>query len=218
MFVERVKTITIRATCFPCCTMKKLLLLLCSTLILGGCKTSGNTTVSSICKNFMDNPLYAERYAEELVNQMVELTIYENPVLEDEGKKKIADTTRQQWLEVARAARAAQRKGSEGEFISVEEFVQGNALLLQNAVYLGTAFDTEPGPDLHLYLTTVVDPRGVEFPDNTSIDLGVLQTPYGAQQYDIPGTEPIEVATYRTLVLWDNALERVHGFAQMSIN
>ena len=67
---------------------------------------------------------------------------------------------------------------------------------------------------MRVYLTTAVDPRGVNFPDASALSLGLLQTPYGAQEYafDESDSNP----EFRTVVLYDTRLERIYGFAQLS--
>lgn len=65
-----------------------------------------------------------------------------------------------------------------------------------------------------MYVSNAVDPRDVNFPDDTAIDLGQLESPYGMQRYSVPGAEE-EVQQYRTVVLFDKSLERIYGFAQL---
>jgi len=190
--------------------MKKLIALAFSTLLLGACSESGK---SLTLETRLQNPLFAERYAETMVDLMVELEIQSDPLLEDESKKKIVDDTRRKWLKIGRDARKKQREGTAGHFIGTKEYTQGEALYVDNTLYLSTLFEAAPGPSLHLFLTAVVDPRDVEFPDETGIDLGRLESPYGAQQYNVPPVE--NPLLYRTVVLWDTKLERMYGFAQL---
>ena len=169
---------------------------------------------SAALDDHLENPLFAERYAEELVEHMVELTIQNDPLLQDERRKEIADDARRQWFDRARLARQKQREGVQGVFLPMKTFVTGDALYVDDTLYIGTTFDVTPGPALHLFLTTAVDPRDVPFPDPAAFDLGVLRSPYGAQAYAVPRTE--SSLPYRTVVLFDTELERLHGFAQMS--
>lgn len=191
--------------------MKKLITLALSTLLLGACNAAGKNLS---LETQLTNPLYTERYAETLVDRMVELEIREDPLLEDERKKKIADDARVKWLKIARDARKKQREGTQGNFITANEYAHGEVLYVDNTLYLGTTFESDPGPSLHLFLTTIVDPRDIEFPDETSLDLGRLESAYGAQQYPVPQVE--DPLLYRTAVLWDTKLERLYGFAQLS--
>ncbi|MBI1934776.1 hypothetical protein HYS30_03875, partial [Candidatus Peregrinibacteria bacterium] len=92
--------------------------------------------------------------------------------------------------------------------------VRGMALLSGNTLYLSPDFEGTPGISLHLFLTTVVDPRDVKFPDADVVDLGPLKSAYGAQAF--PATLPLNPILYRTAVLWDTALERLIAFAQLS--
>ena len=53
----------------------------------------------------------------------------------------------------------------------------------------------------------------MEFPDETAVDLGRLESAYGAQHYAVP---PLDYANQlRTAVLYDRELKRIHGFAQL---
>ncbi|MDA1208577.1 MAG: hypothetical protein O2904_00920 [bacterium] len=188
--------------------MKKLILL--SSILLTACGQS-NSAASIQLDDLLKNPLFAERYAEEMVDRVVELKIQNDPLLEDEAKAAVVEKTRTKWLEKARDTRKRQRDGMEGSTIGINEFAKGDIIYLDDVVYFDTIFETTPGPNLHIYMTTVVDPRDVEFPDDTAIDIGVLQSPYGMQSYKVPMKDGI-----RTLVLWDNDLERLWGFAQLS--
>ncbi len=178
-------------------------------LFLAGCRGQSLTL-----DHWMENPLFAERYAEELVEHMVQLAIQKDPVLEDSRKSVLADEARRSWLERAQKARKLQREGTVGQFIPTTAYTAGETLYLDRSLYLGTTFETTPSLSLHLYLTTVVDPREVEFPDPTARDLGKLQSAYGAQTYTVPKVSDSRL--YRTVVLWDTELERIIGFAQLN--
>jgi hypothetical protein len=187
------------------------LLAAASVLTLTACSAQER---SQNLESLLQNPLFAERYAEEIVQSMVEMKIAQDPLLEEAGKEAIVDSTRQDWNQRAADAKQLQREGRLGLFIPIKEHVTGEVLVKDSILYFGPTFEVMPGPALHLYYTTAVDPRDVEFPDETAIDLGLLQSPYGAQQFTLPVLEnPIH---YRTIVLWDAALERLYGFAQIS--
>lgn len=190
---------------------KPLFTLTLSTLLLAGCSSA---TEEMSLEQRLENPLYAERYAEEIVDRMVEYKIQNDPILEDEQKAAIIEETRKKWLEVGRDARTKQREGFTGFVTSINEPAKGELLYMGNILYTDTTFDVAPGPDLHFYITTIVDPRDTEFPDETAVDLGQLRSSYGAQKYSVPPVEDPQI--YRTVVLWDNALERLYGFAQIS--
>ena len=190
---------------------KSLSTLTLSTLLLAGCSAEPN---EMSLEQRLENPLYAERYAEEIVDRMVEYKIQNDPLLEDKQKAALIEETRKKWLEVGRDARTKQREGFTGFLISINEPAKGELPYRENILYTDTTFDVAPGPDLHFYMTTVVDPRDTEFPDETAIDLGQFRSSYGAQKYSVPPVEDPQL--YRTVVLWDNALERLYGFAQIS--
>jgi hypothetical protein len=178
-------------------------------LILTGCSRK-----TAMLEDHLQNPLFAERYAESVVDRLVELEIVKDPALEDSAKKSYLDTERKKWLEITRNARQAQRDGMQGDMIALSDFANGDVLYVQGALYFGTLFEIDPLPSLHIYLTTVVDPRDVKFPDATAMDLGELQSAYGAQTYAVPSVD--NPLLYRTVVLWDTAFGRLHSFAQLS--
>lgn len=163
----------------------------------------------------LHNPLFADWYFNDLVDRMVDLEIQEDPLLADPLKRKIAEETRKQALENAKEARKIQRKGFEGSFQPLLEFAKGDVLYLGNTIYLSPEFNTVPGPSLHIFLSTVVDPRTEgSFPDPTALDLGPIKSPYGAHSYSVPPVDnPI---LYRSIVLYDTSLERLYGLAQLS--
>ena len=185
-------------------------------LLLAGCTEPSLPTgqANPNPETLMGNPLFVERYAEELVNSMAEMKIQNDPILGEFGKEAIIDSTRVFWTEQTKEARRKQLEGRSGIFIPAEEFVKGEVLFLGSTLFFDTLFEVIPGPELHVYLTTVVDPRDIAFPDTTAIDLGIIQSAYGAQSYEIPVLE--NPMSYRTIVLWDTQLERMYGFAQIS--
>lgn len=187
--------------------MKTSAAVLCTSLMLTAC------TGATALDNHFENPLYAEWYYQDLVDEMVELVLREDPLTKDEKKLSIIDDTRRNALQLQKEAEAQQNEGLMGGFVSDIATTRGEALLLENMLYLGQDFDTIPGPSLRLYLTTAVDPRDAAFPDETAIDLGALKNAYGAQAYALPEND--EEVNYRTLVLWDEKLERLYGFAQL---
>ncbi len=192
--------------------MKRIFLASVALITLSGC--ASNASQEHELSYLLKNPLFAERYAEALVDAMVELEIYEDPILEDEDKKSLTDATKEQWLEVAQKAVREQRKGAKGSLIAMKEYVAGEVLYLNDMLYLGPEFFTTPGPSLHFFITKAVDPRDVQFPDVTAKDIGSVRSNVGVSQYSVPSVEnPLE---YRTIVLWDTKLERLYGFAQMS--
>ena len=188
--------------------MKKFLPLAIA-LVLVGCTKSQGVSLEYL----LTNPLYAERYADEMVDSLVELKIQDDPILEDASIAKTVEQQRQKWLKVAQEATKIQRTGGLGVFIPVNAHVTSEALYIDDTLYLNPITRIAPGPDLHVYLSTIVDPRDVEFPDATAVDLGPLKSPYGAQRYSVPAKDKPEL--YRTVAIWDNTLNRVWGFAQL---
>jgi len=185
-------------------------------ILLAGCTKPALPTgqANPDPETLMTNPLFVERYAEELVNSMAELKIQNDPILEERGKEAVIDATRVFWMERTKEARRQQFEGRSGVFLPAKEFARGEVLFLDGTIFFDTLFEVIPGPELHVYFTTVVDPRDIEFPDETAIDLGIIQSAYGAQSHTVPALEnPVQ---YRTVVLWDAQLERVYGFAQIS--
>ncbi|MFA7681492.1 MAG: hypothetical protein WCX61_00510 [Candidatus Peribacteraceae bacterium] len=192
--------------------------LFASVLLLAGCTSTSSSTThpyQMTTDERLQNPIYAEAYAEHMVDRMTELFIQQNPLIEDDSKRRIAETTKDEWLARARTERARQKEGRLGNFVEVDEYARGPVILLDGILYFGLSFETEPGPGLHVFLTNALDPRDVEFPDETSVDLGLLLSPFDAQYYVVPPVED-SAPQLRTVVLWDTKLERLYGFAQLS--
>lgn len=192
--------------------MKKFLALSTLALTLTACAQPDPRDVS--LDYLLTNPLFAERYADEMVDAMVEFTIKNDPIIEDAAKAKVIEKNRTKWLEVARDATKAQREGTMGSYIPVSAFGRGEFLYKDDVLYVDTVFELIPGPNLQVLLTTVVDPRDVEFPDESALSLGILKTTYGAHRYTVPLQE--DPLAYRTVVLWDADLEKMWGFAQLN--
>lgn len=161
----------------------------------------------------LENPLYAEQYYDELVDSMVNMELQNDPLVKDPAMKELIEETRTEALRLSNEADEQQNKGLIGAIMSDFGYAAGEALLLDNTLYLGATFSTIPGPELHVYLTTVVDPRDGTFPDDTAMDLGAIHNAYGDQSYDLP--EETDPTGLRTLVLWDEQLKRIYGFAQL---
>ena len=78
--------------------------------ILVGC-SSGSSGSSVSLDNLLENPLFAERYADTLVDSVVEFKIQKDPMLEDASKADIIEDTRTKWLKEAQKATVLQREG-----------------------------------------------------------------------------------------------------------
>lgn len=184
------------------------------TILLTGCATNTLPRPDTSLEEQLRNPLYAEQYYDELVERLVTLEIRNDPLFEDEEKKERVEKARRTALANANEANTLQDKGTKGNVLSMGEFAKGEVLYLENMLYFSPEFETVPGLSLHVFMTTVVDPRDVTFPDASAIDLGPLSDPYGAQALPVP---PVDIPlAYRTVVLWDTVLERLYGFAQLS--
>jgi hypothetical protein len=193
--------------------------LLISSIALSACGNSvGMPTRDEALQDHLRNPLYAEYYYDDLTEQMVNLVLQEDPILQDSDVRAVVDRTRTRSLEHASLATKAQIKGARGKFIGDRGLAFGEALLLDDVLYIGPTFDSAPGPKLSMYLTTVLDPRDVTFPDDTAVRLGAVKNQYGAHAYDVP-TQPETTGTgarLRTAVLWDDELGVLYGFAQLA--
>ena len=188
------------------------LLLVLSVLSLAAC--SNGLSVGSELKEKIENPLYAKRYYEDLVDHMVNLEIQNDPLTASGATKEIIEDTRITAVEKAKDANAKRQKGLNGTIISDMGYAHGIVLVLDDSLFLGPDFSVTPGVDLHVYTSTVLDPRDAPFPDATAVDMGSLKEAYGAQEYDFP-SPPENQPAYRTFVLWDRALNRIYGFAQL---
>lgn len=187
--------------------------LLASVTLLAAC-TSEPVRTSENLETLLENPLYAERYFKDLVTTMVDMEIHEQRMLTGSGLEATVVRAKERALERAKMAEAQTREGLIGSFVPAKEEPIGQVLLLGTKLYMGSDFSTEPGPNLHVYLSTLIDPRDITFPDEAALHLGPLKNAYGAQNYDVTTTQ--DAKTFRTVVLYDQALKRVYGFAQIS--
>lgn len=185
-------------------------IILCSSIFL--LTACGPTTTSIDQQNA--NPLVASRYGDELADTMANLVIQNDPIIKEPGMQQIIEKEIARGKSIAMNARETQAQGMKGQIIALKESVIGSVLLFSDTLYFSSDFEAKPGPDLHVYLTTIVDPRDETFPDATALDLGTIQSSYGAQQYNISSS--IDPVKMRTLVLFDTKLRRIYGFAQLS--
>lgn len=200
-------------------------LLLAPALVLISCTPAG-----SISQDPTENPLVVEQYEAELVDHFVNLEIQKDPALNDSEVRNTVNAARASAIERSRSAAAAVESGIMGNFLGIREETKGTALMTGDGLYFGTDFITIPGAELHVYVTDAVDPRDTPvFPDPSAVDLGLLRSPYGAQAYAVPSnvqptpvtgsgstvTETPEERRHATVVLYDLALRRFHGFAQL---
>lgn len=190
--------------------MKLAPLLLVVTLLFSACSTTQRTSIEE--QN--ENPLVAARYGEELADNLANLIIQKDRVVSDAVSLQMIQEEIVRAKAIVARAEAIQKDGMRGAIIGIGADVQGHALTLDGRLYLSSDFYVEPGVDLHIYLSQAVDPRDQIFPDPSAIDLGEIQSVYGAQAYDISTRESPEL--YRTIVLWDRSLKRLWAFGQLS--
>lgn len=185
-------------------------LLLFSTVLLTACGSPKNGGVS--LQENLQNPLFAQRYYEDMAGQMVTFVLNKDSILKDDAKKAAVDAARSDATKRAGDALNIKQQGRTAFLISEQGLSEGNVLILKDTLYLGPDFLVSPSPSMHLYLSDITDPRLASFPDTTAVDLGLVQNPYGAQSVELPKND----VSYRTVVLWDTKLKMVYGFAQFS--
>jgi hypothetical protein len=190
---------------------------LASLLLLAAC--SSGSTGSSTLDDKLKNPLYAQKYYEDLVDHMVSLEIHNDPVLKINGVQAAVDYARTEDVKLAQDAAKLKSQGLRGVIVSDTAESEGSALLVNGVLYFGPDFYVSPSPSVHVFLSNVVDPRPVKFPDATAVDLGVIQDPYGAQSFTLPETQNTTQQTpKRTLVIFDTKIQKLLGFVQLSGN
>ena len=196
--------------------MKSLLSIFLVMPLLASCATVQSGPLSLPLQERLRNPLVAERYWSGLAEHMADFVRTKDPILKDSVKASVIDAERLRALERVHQARALKKEGMSGIFQSIHpgEDAFGEALLRTDTLYFGTTFEIKPNPSVQVFLTTMLDPRDGPFPDKTSLNLGTLQTAFGAQEYEIP--EAKMNPKFQTVVLYDTRLERMIGFAQLS--
>ncbi len=196
--------------------MKRFSALIALSALMTGCGY-GLPRQDAALQDQLRNPLYAEYYYDDLTNQMISIALRDDPMMADAAKRNTIDRTRTRALEHAQYAIDTQLQGKFGVFVSDANLVTGDALLLDGILYVGPTFDAAPGPSQSLYLTTTVDPREGVFPDSTAVRVGGLKNQYGAQAFDVSKLAPADgTGSLRTAVLWDDELDMLYGFAQLT--
>lgn len=193
--------------------MKKPLLLL--SVILAGCGTATGPSQSDL----LQNPLYAEYFFNDLAETLATIEIQKDlpanaELIADADRLQAARDAKEDAIASGNAARKLRDSASVGEFVPDKELPRGNVMLRDGMLFTGPAFDTPPGPSLHVYLSPVIDPRDGTFPDAKAIDVGRLEQTYGT--FAMPLPPDIDLKTIRTVVLYDTVLQRLYGFAQLS--
>ena len=161
----------------------------------------------------MKNPLYAQQYYAELVDHFVNLQVQADLALQDATIAAKVNRARREALQQSQEAAAIVNGGSTGTFNSIREETRGTALALEDSLYISPDFMTVPGGTLRVFVTRAVDPRDSVFPDETAVDLGPLETPYGDQVYALPLS--FKGIDQFTVVIEDTMIKRIHGFAQL---
>lgn len=98
-----------------------------------------------------------------------------------------------------------------GTFVSGAHHTEGTAAFASNGRVLTlTNFETSPGPDVRVYLTSAAVGSGGA---GEYVDLGGLKGNRGNQQYEIPAD--VDVAKYRNVVIWCRAFSVNFGEAAL---
>ena len=199
---------------FPRFSMRKTLpaLALVASTVLASCGTAVTRNGES---SLLDNPLFAEWYYKDLVENMMNLEIQNDPLVKDAAKKSLIDDTRTSALAKAQEATAKRQRGMYGIINPVSLDAKGQVLLIDGTLYFGPDTTVLPGPSLHVFLSLSLDPRSASgataFPVASDSDLGVLRNPYGASTYAVPAN----AKNARSVVLFDTKLKRIYAFAQL---
>lgn len=154
------------------------------------------------------NPLFVYARESLLVQHLTDIEIA--------GKAATGSLTtyKQTALRAAQDAQAHMQGGWLGTFVPAADDVMGTALLLPGTLFIGPSFVMPPTPATHVYLSGAVDPRDGDFPDTTAVDLGPLPSPFGAMAFPLPAGTTVD-GTLRTVVIYDEAMKRLVGFAQL---
>jgi hypothetical protein len=194
--------------------MRRTILLAIAPFLFTSCTASKDITL----EQHLENPLFAEYYYDDLVGRLVNIEIYKDTfpenaeILADPARKEIMDTARREGLRLSKEALKLQDQGKRGVWVPVLEKAKGEVLVLEDHVYFGPDNDIPPGPNLHLYLSAMIDPRDGAFPDESTVDIGQLQNPYGASTQSF---RTVDLTGFNTLVLYDASLQRLYAFAQI---
>ncbi len=184
-------------------------------LLLAACASSPSGPLSAPLQDRLRNPLVAERYWSEMAEHMADFTRMNDAIMKDPTQAAVIEAERTRALERVTQARTLIKEGLSGSWqaVALTEDVNGVALLRDHMLYISSAFETRPNPSVYMYLTRMVDPRNGAFPDETSLNLGQLQSAFGEQEYAIPEARQSE--EFFTAVLYDTRLRRLMGFAQL---
>jgi hypothetical protein len=180
------------------------------TVLLTACSQTNSVSLDAA----LQNPLFAERYSEEIIERLASLQIKEVEGVTDPETLTKIEKAKAQWQKVSDQASDIRFEGKYGRFnlVNNDDFVTGGVLIYKNTLYLSTDFEVLPSPNIVLYASTVVDPRENEvFPSTEDTKLLTLESPYGMQSYAVK----IDTSTLKSIVVYDTFLNRIIGFAQM---
>ncbi len=172
--------------------------------------TACGSSASMSLESHLQNPLFAEQYYDAQVENMVNMIIASGSLMQDPSMKDAINATRLEGLRLAKEATEMQGNGMEGDIMSDSQSAMGEVLLLDGNLYLGPDFRVVPGINLHVYLSTVVDPREGVFPDETAQDLGPVRNTFGDAIYT-----GADLDNAYTFVIYDKGTKQIVGFSQL---
>lgn len=183
-------------------------------LILAGC--SSNVQSMDVRNYYNQNPLAREETETAFGQVMVNMIVGEKAELQKNDLFNEVDRMRLEAGKRIEEATKERKNGLLGQFVPHKQRTAGFVLLRpkEGVIFTGTTFESDPGPDLHLYGSTVQDPRSEAFPDTEAKDLGTMGFTYGALTMHFD--PKLWNNDFRTLILYDKKLKRVYGFAQLS--
>ncbi len=176
----------------------------CTALLLAGCAAN----------QAIDNPVLETQRATELADMLAALIISNDPVAQEPDTRASIEREITRAKRALAEAQARQNECVQGGLLPIKVNVQGWTALCKDRLHFGSDFWSTPGADLRVLVTAMVDPRDGDFPDQTAIDLGQLEYPYGPMSFTVGNTKDLEIL--RTVVLWDKKFNRLYGFAQLS--
>ncbi len=182
-------------------------------LLLTAC--SNNLQSMDVQSYFANNPVAAEEAATALGQVYVGMIVNEKAELQKNDLFDEVDRMRAEAGAAIEAATRERKNGLLGQFIPFKQYTAGVVVVRpkDGIIFTGTTFESDPGPDLHLYASVVSDPREGVFPDESAKDLGLMGFTYGPQTMTFDAT--LWNDDFRTLIIYDAKLKRVYGFAQV---
>lgn len=93
-----------------------------------------------------------------------------------------------------------------GNFTEIDAVHKGRGEAILYQISDGTGllrfenFEVTNGPDLHVFLTTVADPRSEDWHNGQELDLGALKGNIGDQNYEIPAE--VDLSQYKSVIIY----------------